>query len=553
MLKLEEYITKRKKEDKIDEFDFKKHSENMASIIKYVTDYFNNYLNLEDYDYERVKTQQTVDKFKKDIQKKYPETHGYIISYYFDNKMRLDKYVAKAYEDMKDSELFYKEEDYNKVAEYVIEKKLNVPMNEVLCHKLSIMAREYKQIENECPSISEMKELDNALVDWVKGVFRKYHVDLLNYAGEVSYHYYKTYVVTEYDRQTETFYHINKYDYRYQENPFDINDIYDRNEHREFIKDHKGELEMLIMYCWLNDDIKDLDYWSEYVQLSIDSNRVKFSKSKRVFIPVQISNVNYPSEIVPSGKYIETVNGLIEKEPGEDYILRISYGKNNDEIWKDKKSLESLIKNLQSSFKRYGAPSLVEFQSPYKAAGYSKEDFFDSYQAFEKGLLRFTKTKIAIINGYIKGSKGKEFLFSSIDDILKLHNTCKELNLRLKLSVDFNDSNRKNILKEKMEDTTNALSSIRNFIVGIHLNNIDSWSNFRRIFDGDYRHEYMSIYDYPTVSAFMHGLATIVQDSKERYLIPEKIDNEEKLEGLIDTLYRAGFCFEKGDSIDEKQ
>ena len=63
----------------------------------------------------------------------------------------------------------------------------------------------------------------------------------------------------------------------------------------------------------------------------------------------------------------------------------------------------------------------------------------------------------------------------------------------------------------------------------------------------------MSIYDYPTVSAFMHGLATIVQDSKERYLIPEKIDNEEKLEGLIDTLYRAGFCFEKGDSIDEKQ
>lgn len=39
MLKLEEYISKRKKEDKIDEFDFKKYLENMASIIKYVTDY----------------------------------------------------------------------------------------------------------------------------------------------------------------------------------------------------------------------------------------------------------------------------------------------------------------------------------------------------------------------------------------------------------------------------------------------------------------------------------------------------------------------------------
>lgn len=553
MFKLEEYIVKRKKEDKINEFDFKKHSENMASIIKYVTDYFNNYLNLEDYDYERIKIQQTVNKFKNDIQKKYPETYDYIISYYFDNKTRLDKYTAKAYEDMKDSELFYKEEDYNKVAKYVIEKKLNVPMNEMLYQKLSIMAREYKQIANECPSISEMKELDNAIVDWVKSVYRKYNVNLLNYASEVAYHYYETYVVTEYDRGTDTFYHINKYDYRYQENPFDIDDIYSRNEHREFIKDHKGELEMLIMYCWLNDEIKDLDYWLEYVQLSIDSKRVKLSKRKRVFMPVQISNINYPSEIVTAGKYIETANGIIDKDPGENYILRISYVKHNDEIWKDKKSLESLIKNLQSSFKRYGPSSLVEFQSPYKAEGYSKEDFFDSYQAFEKGLLRFTKTKIAIINGGIIGSKGKEFLFSSIDDILKLYNTCRELNLKLKLSVDFNDSNRKNILKEKMEETTNALSSIRSFIVGIHLNNIDSWSNYRRIFNEDKRHEYMDTNDYPTVSTFMQGLATIVQDSKERYLITEKIDNEEKLEGLIDRLYRAGFCFKKGGSIDGKQ
>jgi hypothetical protein len=552
MFKLEEYITKRKKEDKIDEFDFKKHSENMASIIKYVTDYFNNYLNLEDYDYEKIKTQQIVDKFKNDIQKRYPETYDYIISYYLDNKKRLDKYVTKAYEDMKDSELFYREEDYKKVAEYVIEKKLNVPMNEMLFHKLSVIAREYRKDENECPSISEMKELDNALVDWVKCVFRKYHVNLLNYASEVSYHYCKTYVDTEYDRDTDTFYHINKYDYRYQENPFDINDIYARNEHREFIKDHKGELEMLIMYCWLNDEIRDLDYWPEYVQLCIDSNRVKLSKRKRVFIPVQISNVNYPPEIVTSGKYVETVNGLIETDPGKDYILRIFYEKNNDEIWKDKMLLESIIKNMQSSFKRYGAPGLVEFQSPYKTVGYSKEKFFDSYQVFEKGLRRFTKTKIAIINGYMKGSRGKEFLFSTIDDISKLYNTCKQLNLRLKLSVNFTDSNRKNILKEKMEDTINVLSSMRSFIVGIHLNSIDFWSNYRKIYDGEDNHTYMTIYEYPTVSTFMRGLATIIQDSKVRYLIPEKVKSEEVLEDLIDILYRAGFSFEKGGSVDEK-
>lgn len=49
MLAIEEYIAKRKKKDNLNEFDFKLHSENMSTVIQYVMDYFNNYLNLEDY------------------------------------------------------------------------------------------------------------------------------------------------------------------------------------------------------------------------------------------------------------------------------------------------------------------------------------------------------------------------------------------------------------------------------------------------------------------------------------------------------------------------
>ena len=67
MLSVEEYIAKRKKKDNLNEFDFKLHSENMSTVIQYVMDYFNNYLNLEDYSYEQVKTQQIIDRFKKGI------------------------------------------------------------------------------------------------------------------------------------------------------------------------------------------------------------------------------------------------------------------------------------------------------------------------------------------------------------------------------------------------------------------------------------------------------------------------------------------------------
>ena len=231
--------------------------------------------------------------------------------------------------------------------------------------------------------------------------------------------------------------------------------------------------------------------------------------------------------------------------------MRIIYRKNNDEIWKDKVALESIIQNMKSSFKLYDAPRLIEFKSPYKSVNYDVKEFLDNYRVFEKNLRKFTSTEIAIINGSIKGGKGKEFLFSTIDDIVSLYNTCKEFNLKLKLSVDFNDSNRKNILKDKMEKTINALSSIRSFIIGIHLNNVEAWNNYGGLYNEENRHTYMSVYEYPTVSRFMQGLATIVQDSKVRYLIPEKVKNEDALEGLIDMLYCAGFTFSKGGSFDE--
>ena len=263
MLTIEDYIVSRKKKDKLDEFDFQRHSENMGKVIQYVSDYFNQYLNLEDYSYEQVKTQQVIDKFKEGIIENFPTTYEFIISYYWSNKKRIDKLLSKAYEEIEDIEVFYLLEDDIKVAEYVCKKKLGVATTEEILHNIATMSKEYRQTQTEEPNMSDMKELDNAISDWVIDVFRKYKVNLLDYARGISYKYYERYVDSEYNRQTETFYYINKYDYRYQDNPFNINDIYNRNRHREFIDGHKGELEMLIMYFWLFEDVHDQDYWPE--------------------------------------------------------------------------------------------------------------------------------------------------------------------------------------------------------------------------------------------------------------------------------------------------
>lgn len=67
MLTVEQYITQMKKKDNLDEFNFKNHAKNMAAVMKYVVDYFNTYLNPEEYDYEAVKLEQRAEEIEREI------------------------------------------------------------------------------------------------------------------------------------------------------------------------------------------------------------------------------------------------------------------------------------------------------------------------------------------------------------------------------------------------------------------------------------------------------------------------------------------------------
>ena len=46
MLKFEDYIARRKKEDRLNEFDVDARSENLRTCVNYVFEYFNNYLDI---------------------------------------------------------------------------------------------------------------------------------------------------------------------------------------------------------------------------------------------------------------------------------------------------------------------------------------------------------------------------------------------------------------------------------------------------------------------------------------------------------------------------
>jgi hypothetical protein len=115
MLTIEEYISQMKKKDKLDEFNFRSHAENMSKVISYVMEYFNNYLDPEAYDYENIKTEQTITKIRQEIEDNLPKSQDFIIQYYLKAKTRIDRLLRNTIKDIQYIDLFYSHSDYEKI------------------------------------------------------------------------------------------------------------------------------------------------------------------------------------------------------------------------------------------------------------------------------------------------------------------------------------------------------------------------------------------------------------------------------------------------------
>ncbi|MDQ0157502.1 argonaute-like protein implicated in RNA metabolism and viral defense [Robertmurraya andreesenii] len=67
MLSLEEYISKRKKEDRINEFDIESKAQNMQTCMNYIFEYFNQYLDDSKLDEKTVLNEERLEKYKNSL------------------------------------------------------------------------------------------------------------------------------------------------------------------------------------------------------------------------------------------------------------------------------------------------------------------------------------------------------------------------------------------------------------------------------------------------------------------------------------------------------
>lgn len=546
MLTIDEYIAKMKKSDKLDELVYLKQSENMSAVMKYVMSYFNEYLTMETCDAETIKLKHATDKLEEEIKKRYPKSKDFILTFYLQYKIRIHKEINKWLEEIPYFPFFYSEQDFSSAAKNFCSKYMLKGANmEEYDTDITTLIGEIKQCDTEGPSPTEMIHLDTNLVKWVRETYRLYGVDLFSFAYDLADTYHDRYVKYERERYGERPYYVNNYNHRYNNNPFDIDRIYEDNKHRPFLENKRGELEMLVMHEWLFTMVYDDDYWPEYVNLCVSRGKVNIVRNVNALLPVTSSGLKYPEDASCVTEHIITTDGILKKGPERAYILRVEVSQTYAGAWQNSEEMVSLISALNASFKEFCVPKVLELTAPVKTASFDEEIFISCCSILDKKMKKHTQMKVAIVNG-LENQKSKQkpkpiSYLNTIEDLIKLKVQLRERKIPLKFSIDFPalfGSKRSSPYSQR--EVFGALSEIKNSIICLNITNFKTQESYGPKIDSDV--DYLHKFKHPSYDDFYTMLSAAFNDNQKRYLIPKNIANDVELEELVDNLLRSGFA-----------
>ncbi|WP_293978151.1 hypothetical protein [uncultured Clostridium sp.] len=94
MLTIEEYISKRKKEDNLNEFDIDKKVENIKICMDYIFEYYNNYLDMAELDRDMVLNNTTLKKYRKELFEYDDDIAEWLVELYDTHRTRLNRVIG---------------------------------------------------------------------------------------------------------------------------------------------------------------------------------------------------------------------------------------------------------------------------------------------------------------------------------------------------------------------------------------------------------------------------------------------------------------------------
>ena len=277
MMKLEEYVEKRKKEDRINEFDKNKKDENLKICVNYMFEYFNNYLDITELEATTIAKEEKLDKYRKQLRDYDSEIREWLLNIYSEYGNFLDKSIGRRVRNeqiyfyllSEDSE--FRSLSYECYAKY-IEKFPFLKGQEEMLYKF---LKEYHKVESN-KSLWNAPEINEEINEWVEKTKNKYGVNLYRFAFEWVNYFYDAPELWGKNHKIKSGLEYRKYEYDYKngDNLFNIDSLYRNMPKKPFTKGKKQEMEILLMYYWLHDMVGDEDgYWNEYLDKVLIYNK----------------------------------------------------------------------------------------------------------------------------------------------------------------------------------------------------------------------------------------------------------------------------------------
>ncbi|MBC2457012.1 hypothetical protein [Clostridium beijerinckii] len=246
MLTIEEYIEKRKQEDKLNEFDLDKRLENIKSCIDYIFEYYNNYLDISEIDQKTILNNERLNKYRKQLSKYSDNIKDWLVDTYDKHGNCMNKIIGNI---LDENELF-----------------------------LAMSTDgEFRSISYEYYSglIKKYPFLSGKITAWLEDTMEKYGVNIEAFV----YSYLNKFFDNDdmwprtHKKRVENSYRKYDNDYTKKTNLFGIDLLYPKISSKPYIKGKKQYIEILMMYFWLKEFEGDNGYWDKYLEMIFSKDK----------------------------------------------------------------------------------------------------------------------------------------------------------------------------------------------------------------------------------------------------------------------------------------
>lgn len=274
MLKIEEYIARRKKEDRVNEFDISERSENMKICVNYVFEYFNNYLNISEAEEKTFLKDEKLDKYSQALSEYDTEVRKWLVDIYSEYGKQINRNISNT---LKEDEFFflYNSEKEFRSASYDCYSKLikKLPFLKDQTEMLFLFIKDYHRVKSQSNKEFNGVFISEEINQWVEETWAKHQVNIMVFVYDWINYFYDNENLWPSTHRKKTQNSWRKYDYdiKQKSNLFNIDSLYRKMPKKSFTKGRKQEFEILMMYSWVTNIDGEEDYWQEYLEKVLPS------------------------------------------------------------------------------------------------------------------------------------------------------------------------------------------------------------------------------------------------------------------------------------------